>query len=185
MIPWHTISSLTDEAAGDVLLPIAKQPETERPLLQALEPPAANDDSDDVTHLMDFLVSGWHMLIRSILLQVISRLSPAPSTLRCDSHAASAPDGDEARWLGLCCHLVNVSHGLLCAQATFFMAATTAARLGTAALAAHAVVSQLWMLASFIVDGFAVAGTVLGSRLAAVLETSRSAAQVRRKPFAP
>jgi Na+-driven multidrug efflux pump len=66
-------------------------------------------------------------------------------------------------------------------QATFFLAATIAARLGTAALAAHAIVSQLWMLASFIVDGFAVAGTVLGSRLAAVLETSRTAAQVRKK----
>ena len=58
---------------------------------------------------------------------------------------------------------------LLCcaAQATFFMAAAVAARLGTASLAAHAIVSQLWMIASFVVDGFANAGTVLGSRLMA------------------
>ena len=39
-------------------------------------------------------------------------------------------------------------------------------RLGTATLAAHQVVAQLWMLTSYVVDGFAVAGTVLGSRLA-------------------
>ena len=78
-----------------------------------------------------------------------------------------------------------MSYGLLRVQATFFLAATIAARLGTAALAAHAVVSQLWMLASFVVDGFAVAGTVLGSRLVAVLETSGTAAQVHHANISP
>ena len=39
--------------------------------------------------------------------------------------------------------------------------------LGTEALAAHSIVAQLWMLTSYIVDGFATAGTILGSRLAA------------------
>lgn len=34
-------------------------------------------------------------------------------------------------------------------------------------MAAHAIVSQMWMFASFVVDGFANAGTVLGSRLMA------------------
>ncbi len=43
-----------------------------------------------------------------------------------------------------------------------------AGRLGTATLAAHQVVAQLWMLTSYVVDGFAVAGTVLGSRLASL-----------------
>ena len=52
-------------------------------------------------------------------------------------------------------------------QATFFLALSVAGRLGTASLAAHQVVAQLWLLTSYIVDGFAVAGTVLGSRLAA------------------
>ncbi len=53
------------------------------------------------------------------------------------------------------------------AQATFFLALSVAGRLGTAALAAHQVVAQLWLLTSYVVDGFAVAATVLGSRLAA------------------
>ncbi len=75
-------------------------------------------------------------------------------------------------------------------QATFFIAATIAARLGTAALAAHAVVSQLWVLASYIVDGFAVAGTVLGSRLVALRHQAGgsaggSAVQVRHWPRCP
>ncbi|BDA46390.1 probable protein DETOXIFICATION 45, chloroplastic at C-terminar half [Coccomyxa sp. Obi] len=52
-------------------------------------------------------------------------------------------------------------------QATFFLALSVAGRLGTAALAAHQVVAQLWLLTSYVVDGFAVAATVLGSRLAA------------------
>ncbi|EIE23957.1 hypothetical protein COCSUDRAFT_62487 [Coccomyxa subellipsoidea C-169] len=55
-------------------------------------------------------------------------------------------------------------------QATFFLALSVAGRLGTASLAAHQVVAQLWLLTSYVVDGFAVAGTVLGSRLAASAE---------------
>ena len=51
---------------------------------------------------------------------------------------------------------------------TFFLAMAVAGRLGTATLAAHQVVAQLWMLTSYVVDGFAVAGTVLGSRLASL-----------------
>ncbi len=37
--------------------------------------------------------------------------------------------------------------------------------LHLAALAAHQIVAQLWLLTSYVTDGFAVAGTVLGSRL--------------------
>ena len=51
-------------------------------------------------------------------------------------------------------------------QATFFIALAAASRMGTAALAAHQIVAQLWLLTSYVTDGFAVAGTVLGSRLA-------------------
>lgn len=51
-------------------------------------------------------------------------------------------------------------------QLTFVLALAAAARLGTAALAAHGVVGQLWVVLSYLVDGFAAAGIVLGSRLA-------------------
>ena len=53
-------------------------------------------------------------------------------------------------------------------QVTFFLAMAVSGRLGTATLAAHQVVAQLWLLTSYVVDGFAVAGTVLGSRLAPI-----------------
>ena len=55
-------------------------------------------------------------------------------------------------------------------QATFFLALSVAGQLGTATLAAHQVVAQLWLLPAYIVDAFAVAGTVLGSRIAANIE---------------
>ena len=52
-------------------------------------------------------------------------------------------------------------------QGTFFAAMIVASReLGPCGLAAHNVVCQLWMLSSYLVDGFATAGTVLGARLA-------------------
>ncbi|KAK9808803.1 hypothetical protein WJX72_004017 [[Myrmecia] bisecta] len=52
-------------------------------------------------------------------------------------------------------------------QATFFIALAAASQLGTAQLAAHQIVAQLWLLTAYAVDGVANAGTVLGSRLAA------------------
>ena len=52
-------------------------------------------------------------------------------------------------------------------QGSFVVVTVCVARMGSSALAAHQVVLQLWLLTSYIVDGFAAAGTVLGSRLAA------------------
>jgi hypothetical protein len=49
-----------------------------------------------------------------------------------------------------------------------WLTAVAAARLGTAALAAHQILTQLWMLPTHFSGGFAVAGIVLGSRLAVV-----------------
>jgi Na+-driven multidrug efflux pump len=52
-------------------------------------------------------------------------------------------------------------------QVTFFTTLVAASRLGTEHLAAHSVVNQMWTCISYAVDGFAAAGIVLGSRLAA------------------
>ena len=58
---------------------------------------------------------------------------------------------------------------------TFFGAMVVASReLGPAGLAAHNVVCQLWMLSSYVVDGFATAGTVTGSRLVGEAASTRS-----------
>ena len=38
-------------------------------------------------------------------------------------------------------------------QATFFIALAVASRMGTAALAAHQIVAQLWLLTSYVTDG--------------------------------
>ncbi|RMZ52151.1 hypothetical protein APUTEX25_001541 [Auxenochlorella protothecoides] len=67
---------------------------------------------------------------------------------------------------------VNMLLRSITLQATFFAALVAASRLGTAALAAHSVVAQLWMLSAYAVDGFAAAGIVLGSRLAGAADDS-------------
>ena len=64
-------------------------------------------------------------------------------------------------------------------QATFFIALAVAARLGTATLAAHQIVAQLWLLTSYVTDGFAVAGTVLGSRLSPQRHATADSSDVR------
>lgn len=71
--------------------------------------------------------------------------------------------------------LVGIDLSCYGVQATFFIALAVASRLGTAALAAHQIVAQLWLLTSYVVDGFAVAGTVLGSRLASQGKHSQQA----------
>ena len=51
-------------------------------------------------------------------------------------------------------------------QGSFFFAMVCASRkLGATGLAAHHAVTQLWMCSAYLVDGFATAGTVVGSRL--------------------
>ena len=51
-------------------------------------------------------------------------------------------------------------------QGSFFAAMACASRkLGVSGLAAHHVVTQLWMCSAYLVDGVATAGTVSGSRL--------------------
>lgn len=65
-------------------------------------------------------------------------------------------------------------------QLTFFMALVAASRLGTPFLAAHSIVSQLWSLISYVVDGFAAAGIVLGSRLAAQAHDCTRAADAKK-----
>ena len=62
-------------------------------------------------------------------------------------------------------------------QGTFFGAMIVVSReLGPSGLAAHNVVCQLWLVSSYVVDGFATAGTVLGSKLVgeAVKEEERA-----------
>ena len=51
-------------------------------------------------------------------------------------------------------------------QLTFNAALSVAARQGTAALAAHAAASQLWLVTSYSADALEAAGVVLGSRIA-------------------
>ena len=48
-------------------------------------------------------------------------------------------------------------------QATVFAMSIAASRLGTQTLAAHQVAIQLWMVTSYIIDGFADCGTMLGT----------------------
>ncbi|PRW58447.1 MATE efflux family [Chlorella sorokiniana] len=79
-------------------------------------------------------------------------------------HAARAPWFDQATREFLRDGL-NMFLRTLVLQLTFFLALAAAARLGTAVLAAHSIVGQLWVVISYAVDGFAAAGIVLGSRL--------------------
>ena len=46
-----------------------------------------------------------------------------------------------------------------------WLLAIAAARLGTATLAAHQILTQIWMLPTHFAGGLAVAGIVLGGRL--------------------
>lgn len=60
-------------------------------------------------------------------------------------------------------------------QATFIAVTICVSRMGPSTLAAHQVIAQVWLLTSYIVDGFAAAGTVLGSRLGAIKESHPAA----------
>ena len=50
-------------------------------------------------------------------------------------------------------------------QGCMFSLYVLASRLGTSTLAAHHIIFQLWSLTSYICDGFADVGTMLGSKM--------------------
>ena len=69
-----------------------------------------------------------------------------------------------------------------CCSGSVLALSLAAASLGTAALAAHAAALQVWMLMSYVVDGFADVGTMLGAKILGAGEfgDARARAAARR-----
>ena len=70
-----------------------------------------------------------------------------------------------ASLLGLACDSLNVLIRSVLLSSSVLALTVAVAPLGSTALSAHAVVLQLWMLTSYVVDGFADAGTMIGASL--------------------
>ena len=93
----------------------------------------------------------------------------------------SAAAGEAGRTLGtIACDSLNVLLRSLLLSGSVLALSLAAASLGTAALAAHAAALQVWMLMSYVVDGFADVGTMLGTKLLGAGEFSAMRALVRR-----
>ena len=93
----------------------------------------------------------------------------------------SAAAGEAGRTLGtIACDSLNVLLRSLLLSGSVLALSLAAASLGTAALAAHAAALQVWMLMSYVVDGFADVGTMLGAKLLGAGEFSAMRALVRR-----
>eukprot|EP00516_Mucochytrium_quahogii_P002029 CAMPEP_0203747022 /NCGR_PEP_ID=MMETSP0098-20131031/2281_1 /ASSEMBLY_ACC=CAM_ASM_000208 /TAXON_ID=96639 /ORGANISM=" , Strain NY0313808BC1" /LENGTH=498 /DNA_ID=CAMNT_0050635305 /DNA_START=363 /DNA_END=1856 /DNA_ORIENTATION=+ len=66
---------------------------------------------------------------------------------------------------------INMIIRSLLLSGSIFLLSIFASRLGTAELSAHAILIQLWTLTSYISDGFADVGTMLGSKLIGMKQT--------------
>lgn len=62
----------------------------------------------------------------------------------------------------------------------FFSATRLASRLGVTALGAHQVLLQIWLLASFFLDGLAISGNILGARFYFAKQYKRTAVVFRQ-----
>ena len=91
--------------------------------------------------------------------------SAQPPPTEVDAQTGSARSKASASLLSLACDSINVLIRSLLLSGSVLSLTLATAPLGTAALNAHAVILQLWMLTSYFVDGFADAGTMIGSRL--------------------
>ena len=109
-------------------------------------------------------------------LLVVALLPPDPKAGLCRcrataTHAETFGGGGfqvpthPASLLSLACDSANVLIRSLLLSGSVLSLTVAIAPLGSAPLNAHAVILQLWMLTSYIVDGFADAGTMIGSRL--------------------
>ena len=89
----------------------------------------------------------------------------------CRSARTSSPSStpgleiDSAGILELACDSVNVLLRSLLLSGSVLAITVASSPLGAAALSAHAIILQLWMITSYVVDGFADVGTMIGSRL--------------------
>ena len=92
--------------------------------------------------------------------QLLCVRPPAPSSVFED-----APQVRPTSLFSLACDSINVLVRSLMLSGSLLSLTVAIAPLGTAALSAHAVILQLWMVTSYFVDGFADAGTMLGSKL--------------------
>lgn len=61
-------------------------------------------------------------------------------------------------------------------QLSFFLVLAAVTALGVHAVAAHQVVMQLWMITVYVADGFATAGTIVGSDLTGKIDKSHNQA---------
>ena len=85
----------------------------------------------------------------------------------CTGEGPHAIDGSAASLASLACDSLNVLIRSLCLSGSVLALTVATTRLDNAtdSLNAHAVVLQLWMITSYVVDGFADAGTMLGAKL--------------------
>lgn len=99
------------------------------------------------------------------------RLSPACGGGKASDGTAgedkgvSAPAEAPVSWCQLAADSSNVLLRSLLLSGSMYSLSVRAAVLGAAPLAAHAVVMQLWMITSYVADGFADVGTMRGARM--------------------
>ena len=73
---FSSLDEIGDSLSAELSPSAVKQPEMDELLVHEVPPPSAGSNDDDGAHLLDFFVSGWHMLIRSLLIQVTAALLP-------------------------------------------------------------------------------------------------------------
>lgn len=70
----------------------------------------------------------------------------------------------KANWLKFGKNSIDLFGRSFTLTACFFIATRLASRLGVESLGAHQVLLQIWLLASFFLDGLAISGNILGAR---------------------
>jgi Na+-driven multidrug efflux pump len=167
------------------------------PLMSSLEPEVANhNDSasghvNGVKHLDKVYGNGSakdEEISRDVVSSTLAPQTPGASTAALDASISAAqtdtdyeldPENEPESLFSFVSDGLNMFVRSMILQTTFFTALVAASRLGTPSLAAHCIVNQLWQLISYAVDGFAAAGIVLGSRLAAQAHDPHLAADAR------
>ena len=157
---------------------------------------AAADDACMLGVGMVYVAAVAAHAIAAVVLVLVLAPADAPGRLpifagRGRSSAGSNPGGGDrvgarSEVLDFACDGASMLIRSCLLQGSFFGAMTVASReLGPHGLAAHHIVTQLWMVSSYLVDGFATAGTVLGSAMVGEAATAAAAVGVDRSRRSP
>jgi len=124
-----------------------------------------NSDTLDIVGRTSLIVKGIGAIIGILLIYLATPTEPTNDEELAEPLVSPSTSAEPKKWnpIGFLRDASDMMIRSLALQSSVWSMSIMAARLGTDALAAHHVAMMVWMLTSYVIDGFADLATMIGS----------------------